>query len=123
MKAALVTAAVAFAAASGIHPIAPKGAVDKGEVPTFRMKVNGKGAVFVRVCRSAKRVNGAICDAESTGRATRGKGGVYTYKPRAYKFSSYFANRPGTYYWQAVRIACDGGDCRQEGPVTRFTVR
>jgi hypothetical protein len=114
---------VAFAAASGIHPIAPKGTVAKGQVPAFRMKVNGKGAVFVRVCRSAKRVNGAICDNETTGRATRGKGGVYTYKPRAYTFSSYFANRPGTYYWQAVRIACQGDDCRQEGPVTRFTVR
>jgi hypothetical protein len=65
---------VAFAAASGIRPIAPEGE-------------------------------------------------VYTYKPRAYRFSSYFANRPGTYHWQAVRTACDGGDCRQEGPVTRFTVR
>jgi hypothetical protein len=119
----LATAAVAFAAASGIHPIAPKGTVARGEVPTFRMKVNGKGAVFVRVCRSAKRVHGAICDTETTGQAKRGKGGVYTYKPRAYKFASYFANRPGTYYWQAVRIACSGDDCRQEGPVTRFTVR
>ena len=122
MKVALATAAVAFATASGIHPIAPTGTVDRGQVPTFRMKVNGKGAVFVRVCRSSRRVHGAICDTETTGRATRGKGGVYTYKPRAYKFASYFANRPGTYYWQAVRIACQGGDCRQEGPVTRFTV-
>jgi hypothetical protein len=123
MNAALATAAVALAAASGIHPIAPTGTVDRGQVPTFRMKVNGKGAVFVRVCRSARRVNGAICDTETTGRATRGRGGVYTYKPRAYKFASYFANRPGTYYWQAVRVACKGDDCRQEGPVTRFTVR
>jgi hypothetical protein len=123
MKVAVATVAVAFAAASGIHPIAPKGEIDRGQVPTFRMKVNGKGAVFVRVCRSARRVHGAICDNETTGRATRGKGGNYTYKPRAFRFSSYFANRPGTYYWQAVRIACDGSDCRQEGPVTRFTVR
>jgi len=123
MNVFIATAAVAFAAASGIHPIAPTGTVTKGDVPTFRMKVNGKGAVFVRVCRSAKRVNGAICDNETTGRATRGKGGVYTYKPKAYKFASYFANRPGTYYWQAVRIACSGSDCRQEGPITRFTVR
>jgi hypothetical protein len=123
MRVAILTAAVAFAAASGIHPIAPTGTVTKGEVPTFRMKVNGKGAVFVRVCRSARRVHGAICDSETTGRATRGKGGVYTYKPRKYRFASYFANRAGTYYWQAVRIACSGDDCRQEGPVTRFTVR
>jgi hypothetical protein len=123
MKVALASLVVAFAAASGIHPIAPKGAVVHGQVPTFRMKVNGKGAVFVRVCRSARRVHGAICDNETTGRATRGKGGVYTYKPRAYTFSSYFANRPGAYYWQAVRIACSGDDCRQEGPVTRFTIQ
>jgi hypothetical protein len=67
---ALAATAMAFAAASGIHPLSPTGTV-----------------------------------------------------PREYRFGAYFANRPGTYYWQAVRIACSGGDCRQEGPVTRFTVR
>jgi hypothetical protein len=118
-----VAAALAFAASSGIHPLAPTGSVARGTPPTFRMKVNGKGKVFVRVCRSAKRTHGAICDDEATGRAVRGKGGVYAFKPREYRFPGYFANRAGTYYWQAVRIACVKDDCRQEGPVTRFTVK
>jgi hypothetical protein len=37
MNVAPALAAVAFAAASGIHPIAPTGTVSKGDVPTFRM--------------------------------------------------------------------------------------
>jgi hypothetical protein len=118
---ALVLAAPA-PAASGIHPLGPKGDVAKGEVPTFRMRVFGKGAVYVHVCRSAKRTNGAICDRETTGRATRGRGGVYTFRPRRFDFPAYFANRSGVYFWQAVRIACQGGDCRQEGPVVGFRV-
>jgi hypothetical protein len=123
IAAASLLLAAPASAASGIHPLAPKGAVERGAAPTFRMKVNGRGAVFVHVCRSAKRTHGAICDRETTGQAKRGKGGIYTFKPRVFKFPGYFLNRPGTYYWQAVRIACSGGDCRQEGPVTRFAVR
>jgi hypothetical protein len=111
------------AAASGIHPLAPRGTVERGHVPTFRMRVHGHGAVFVHVCPSARRVHGAICARESAGRAVRGRGGVYTFRPRLYDFPSYFVNRPGVYYWQAVRIACVGGDCRREGPVVRFAVR
>jgi hypothetical protein len=120
MRLALITL---LAAASGIHPLGPTGTVPKGQVPAFRMKVNGGGAVFVHVCRSPRRVNGAICSSESVGRAVRGRGGIATYKPKAYDFPSYFANRPGTYYWQGERIACAGGDCRQEGPVVRFRVQ
>jgi hypothetical protein len=119
--ATLVLAAPA-SAASGITPLAPKGAVARGHAPTFRMRVHGHGAVFVRVCRSARRVGGAICDRESAGRAVRGRGGVYAFRPKLYDFPSYFANRPGVYYWQASRIACVHGDCRQEGPVVRFRV-
>jgi hypothetical protein len=120
--ATLVLAAPA-AAASGIHPLAPKGTVARGHVPTFRMRVNGHGAVFVHVCRSARRVRGAICAHETAGRAVRGRGGVSAFRPKSYDFPSYFANRPGVYYWQALRIACVRGDCRQEGPVVRFTVQ
>ena len=109
--------------ASGIHPLAPTGTVARGHVPTFRMVVHGHGAVFVHVCRSARRVNGAICARETAGRAVRGRGGVSTFRPRRYDFRSYFVNRRGTHYWQAMRIACVRGDCRQEGPVVRFTVR
>jgi hypothetical protein len=111
-------------AASGIHPLAPASGdtVVRGESPTFRMRVNGGGSVYVHVCRSARRRDGAICSDAAAGRARRGKGGVATFKPKFYDLPEYFANRAGTYHWQAVRIACHGSDCRQEGPVVRFKV-
>ena len=119
---ALLVLAGSATAASGIHPLAPKSAVPSGETPTFRMKVNGKGAVYVRICRSKAKRGGVICAAEGIGRARRGSGGIYTYKPKFYDFPQFFANRPGRYYWQGTRISCQGTDCRQEGPVVRFTV-
>ena len=119
---ALLVLAGSAAAASGIHPIAPKSSVPSGETPTFRMKVNGKGAVYVRICRSKAKLGGVICEAEGIGRARRGSGGIYTYKPKFYDFPQFFANRPGTYYWPGTRVSCQGTDCRQEGPVVRFTV-
>jgi hypothetical protein len=119
---ALLVLAGSATAASGIHPVAPKSDVPRGETPTFRMKVNGKGAVYVRICRSTRKRGGVICATEGIGRARRGSGGIYTYKPKFYDFPEFFANRPGRYYWQASRIACRGTDCRQEGPVVRFTV-
>jgi hypothetical protein len=45
------------------------------------------GGVFVRVCRSAKRSAGAICDREATGQAKRGAGGVYSFRPHAFRFT------------------------------------
>jgi hypothetical protein len=121
---ALLVTAGSATAASGIHPIAPAtgATVPRGETPTFRMRVNGKGAVYVRICRSKRKSNGAICATEGIGRAIRGSNRIYSYKPKFYDFPRFFANRPGTYYWQASRIACQGTDCRQEGPVVRFTV-
>jgi hypothetical protein len=121
----LLAAAVPARAASGIHPISPArgDSVPRGEAPAFRMRVNGRGDVFVRVCRSDRKRRGAICANEAAGQARRGRDRVYTFKPKLYRFSSYFANRSGTYHWQAVRIACQGTDCRQEGPVVRFEVR
>jgi hypothetical protein len=122
--AALLVLAGSATAASGIHPIAPRSGetVPRGETPTFRMKVNGKGAVYVRICRSNRKRGGVICAVEGIGRARRGSGGIYTYKPKFYDFPQFFANRPGRYYWQGTRISCQGTDCRQEGPVVRFTV-
>ena len=37
-------------------------------------------------------------------------------------FPGFWLNRPGTYHWQAYRLACVGGDCRAEGPIVRFRV-
>jgi hypothetical protein len=114
-------------AASGIRPLAPaKGSiVPKGKPVEFRMRVRGRGQVWVRVCRSSKRNRaGFICPDESFGRATR-RAGIFRYRPKLYDFPRFWLNRPGTYYWQAHRIQCDrrGNNCRQPGPVTEFRVQ
>ena len=126
----LLTLALAVPAAAatknGITPLAPKAgsSVPAGKSPTFRMRANGPGQVWVHVCKSKrKNADGVICTEESIGRATK-KGGVFRYKPRFFDFPEFWLNSPGTYYWQAHRIDCAGdiSDCRQEGPIVRFRV-
>ena len=112
---------------NGITPIAPAqgSSVKQGRSPTFRMRVEGPGTVWVHVCRSAKRrADGTICSSSSIGQA-RKVGGEFRYRPKFYDYDSFWLNSPGTYYWQAHRIDCAGSteDCRQEGPVVRFRVR
>ena len=109
---------------NGITPLAPKAgtSVPAGKSPTFRMRVSGPGQVWVHVCKSkARDRDGVICTDPSIGRA-RKRNGVYQYKPKFFDFPTFWLNSPGTYYWQAHRIACNGSDCRQEGPVVRFKV-
>jgi hypothetical protein len=121
----LVTAAPAVAA-SGITVVSPKSgaSVPAGKSPTFKMRVKGSGQVWVHVCKSKKRNDdGVICSEESIGRAKK-KGSTYQYKPKFFDFPEFWLNSPGTYYWQAHRIACEGNldDCLQEGPIVRFKV-
>jgi hypothetical protein len=125
LVAALCATALA-AEKNGITPLAPKkdAVVTKGRAPTFRMKVDGPGTVWVHVCKSAhKREDGTICSTQSIGQA-RLVGNEYRFKPKFFNYDSFWLNRPGTYYWQPHRIDCAGGtqDCKQEGPVTRFRV-
>jgi hypothetical protein len=93
----------------------------------MRMRVKGPGQVWVRVCKTkAKRTDGVICNdrkhpPEAIGRA-RKKGGSFRFKPSFFDFPEFWLNSPGAYYWQAYRISCGGGDCLQEGPITRFKV-
>ncbi len=113
--------------ASGITPIAPKSgaSVPAGASPTFRMDVTGKGQVWVHVCKSRKKDRqGVICIKESIGRALKRSGKRFAYKPKFFDFPGFWLNSPGTYYWQAHRIACEGGtsDCRVEGPIVKFKV-
>ena len=123
----LGASATALAATkNGITPVAPKAGatVAEGRSPTFRMKVQGPGTVWVHVCKSArKKADGTICSTSSIGQA-RKSGGEFRYKPKFFDYDSFWLNTPGTYYWQAHRIDCSGGteDCRQEGPVVRFKV-
>jgi hypothetical protein len=122
---ALATAGPAMAA-SGITPVSPKGGatVPTGKSPTFKMRVKGAGQVWVHVCKSKKKnADGVICSEESIGRAAK-KGSVFQYKPKFFNFPEFWLNSPGTYYWQAHRIQCEGDidDCLQEGQIVKFKV-
>ena len=125
-----VAPAYALAATkNGLTPTAPAAgaAVAKGKSVTFKGRVSGPGQVYVHVCRSGKRSarEGVICTKEAIGKA-RKSGGTFSYTQKTFAFDEYWLNRPGTYSWQAHRIACEDGntsDCRQEGPVVTFRVR
>jgi hypothetical protein len=123
---ALLATAVPALAASGITPVSPKSGatVPAGKSPTFKMRVKGAGQVWVHVCKSKKKNgDGVICSDESIGQAKK-KGSVHQYKVKFFNFPEFWLNTPGTYYWQAHRIQCEGNidDCLQEGPIVKFKV-
>ncbi len=128
---AALVAAPAYALAAtknGVTPTSPKAGatVPKGKAVTFTGRAEGPGPVFVHVCKSARKSKreGVICTKLAIHEA-RKKNGRFSYKQKVYAYDAYWLNTPGTYYWQAHRIACEGGntsDCRQEGPVVRFKV-
>ena len=128
LAAALFLAAPAAHAATknGITPLAPKAGstVAVGSTPTFKMKVQGAGTVWVHVCKKPRLDgDGLICHKEMIKQA-RKRDGKYQVKADFFDFAGFWLNTPGTYYWQAHRIACEGdlSDCRQEGPVVKFKV-
>ena len=123
----LIATATAYAdTKNGITPVAPKpGAiVPVGSAPTFKGKVKGAGTVWVHVCKKPGRnADGLICHKEMIKQA-RKRDGRFSVKAEFFDFPTFWLNSPGTYYWQAHRIACEGdlSDCRQEGPVVKFKV-
>ncbi len=129
-----LTAAIAVAPAAGaatkngITPVAPKAgkSVPAGKSPKFKMRVRGSGQVWVHVCASAKKdADGVICSTASIGQAKK-SGSLFVYTPKFFDFPEFWLNTPGTYHWQAHRIACEGGDtsdCKQEGPIVTFKVK
>ena len=124
---AAVPAYALAATKHGITPTSPKAGakVPRGKAVTFKGKVSGAGTIFVHVCKSAKKAkDGRICSKEVIAQAKK-SGGSFTLKQKVFAFDEYWLNQPGTYYWQAHRIACEGGntsDCYQEGPVVKFRV-
>ena len=122
----LLAGAAPADAAGGITVVSPKAGttIDAGTTPTFKLRVKGSGQVWVHVCASRRKdAKGVICSDESIGRAKR-HNGVFRYTPKFFDFPSFWLNSPGTYYWQAHRVACRHGsaDCRQEGPIVRIKV-
>ena len=129
--AALVATALLAATAlgaGGITPISPKrgDTVPAGQRATFKMRYSGKGPIYVHVCKSPRKDgDGLICHRESIGKARKVTSSRAVYRAKFFDFPEFWLNQPGTYYWQAHRIACENGnidDCRIEGPVVRFKV-
>ena len=122
---ALGGAVLAVAATkNGVTPLGPKGKIAVGKQPTFKVKVTKPGTVWIHVCRSSKKDSaGLICQSEVIAQAHK-KGGTFVYKPKVYKYPGFWLRTPGTYYWQAYRIHCEGdlSDCSQEGPIVRLKV-
>src|SRR3954452_11167332 len=82
----------------GITPLAPKAgsSVPAGTSPTFKLRVKGKGQVYVNVCKSKKKdSSGKICPTESIGKAKK-KGSSFRYKPKFFDFPEFWLNSPGT---------------------------
>src|SRR3954447_5115928 len=136
LAALLAVPTVAFGATKhGITPKSPKAGatVPVGSTPTYKGKFRGKGPIYVQICASKKKnKEGLICvhrdgtlvDGTDIGKAKK-KGKRFSYKPKFFDFPEFYLNTPGTYYWQAYRIACERGnvkDCLQEGPIVKFKV-
>ncbi len=122
----LLPSSAVAATKNGVTPVAPKAgkSVPAGKRPTFKVRAKGGGQVWVHVCKSKKKdKDGLICTKEAIGRAKK-KGGTYKFKAPFFDFPEFWLNSPGTYYWQAHRISCEGdlSDCRQEGPIVKFRV-
>jgi hypothetical protein len=114
---------------NGLTPLSPKAgdSVPAGKRPTFKLKFKGPGQIWVHVCKSKRKdASGLICTDESIGRAKKTSSTRARYKAKFFDFPEFWLNSPGTYYWQAHRIACEDGDitdCRQEGPIVKFKVK
>jgi len=124
----LAVPTVAFAASkNGITPTSPKAGktIPVGKRPTMKGRYTGSGQIYIHVCKSKKKdADGLICTKEAIKKAKK-KNGKFSVKLPFFDFPEFWLNSPGTYYWQAHRIACEGGDisdCRQEGPIVKVKV-
>ncbi len=128
LAAVLAVSVPAIAASKhGITPKAPKkGAkVAEGTRPVFKGKVRGAGTVWVHVSKSKKTNKDGVIDNKEMIRQAKVRKGTFKLKAPYYDYPEFWLNSPGTYYWQAHRIACgeDGNDCLQEGPIIKFKVK
>lgn len=114
---------------NGLATTAPKkgSTIVAGSRPVFKGKVAGDGVIFVYVSKSPKtNAKGVIRPGvNGMSQQARRTGGTFSVKAKFFDYPEFWLNVPGTYYWQAHRIACENGntkDCLQEGPVVAFTV-
>ena len=125
----LGTPAIADAATkNGITPVTPKAGttVKTGTKPTFKVRVRGKGTVWVAVSKFNKRDKDGVIKSTSDTffKRAKKKGSLFQVRATYFDYPEFWLNSPGTYYWQAYRIDCAGNldDCKREGPIVRFRV-
>ena len=109
--AALALSAAPALAKNGVKPISPKkgDTVPAGKRPTFKMNITGDhNGVFVHVCKSRRKDDdGMICHDEVIGQGEEEDGSRFELKAPFFDFPEFWLNKPGTYYWQAYRSACN----------------
>lgn len=126
---ALASTAALAATRNGVTPGAPKkgATVKAGTRPTFTGKVTGPGRVFVYVSHKRKTdADGLLKPGKDEMlQEAKVKKERFTVKAKLFGYPEWWLNDPGTYYWQAHRVACSAGDssdCVQEGPIVKFKV-
>jgi len=133
----LVVGVVAPGAAGAASPkqLAPKrGAVlAVGSQPVFKVRDRSAAAkkysVFITISTSKKRKkNGDLMKRPGsigTFRQMKRRGSTFRYQAEKYTFPTWFMVRPGTYYWQAYRIDCSGGNssCHIHTKIRSFKVQ
>lgn len=130
---ALGLVAPGAAGAAGPAQVAPKrgAVVAVGSQPTFKVRDASSAArkygVFITISTTKRRkANGDLktTDIGTFARMKR-RGSRYSFKPKNYTFPTWFMARPGTYYWQAYRIDCSGGNssCHVPSKIRSFKVQ
>jgi hypothetical protein len=119
----------ASAQLSGPTLISPiNGKSQKARTPfTFKAKAPAGASVYLKVSKSKKvGADGTLLGSNLYFRKMGFKNGFFQKKTESYgALSTYFLNRPGTYYWQAYLIDCsdDLDDCNIESKIQKFKVK
>ena len=128
----LLTATALALAASGPSPVSPPNgkSYKRGFAMTFRARSSvTTDPIWFHVSKSKRKdANGVIGHEVSLGQGRReGSSTVFRYKVRKFNFPAFWLNRPGRYYWQPHRIACENetntSDCQVEGAIRSFRIR
>jgi hypothetical protein len=128
---ALMLAGPATAGAAAPKLITPKAGatVAIGSQPPFKVRDGSAAAkkykIFITISTTRKTKKNGDLKQTSVGTfaATTRKGDVFTYKPPAYSFPTWFLARAGTYYWQAYRIDCAVQGCHVHSKTRSFKVQ
>ena len=100
----------------GITPISPKAGatVPVGQAPTFKVQRHGPRPGLRPRLQVQEEGHGRrdLPRRRPSGKAKQARAASQRYKPKFFDFPEFWLNTPGTYYWQAHRIACIAGSDR-----------